>query len=231
MNRLLEGFPWWPPGWYRSRRNRRGGGPVRAEGKDGAGRSESQMADRSKINAHIYDAYRTQIEHEGHLIGMRNGWLVGGQAFLFAAYSATLEVQDRGVQRSFSSAANELFDELPALGIVLAVLVSIAVNAALALLLKLRREFENLDECPDRYPSIIPGLLGCSGTVSQERSPFYSLYHGSRYSFSGRRSCAGHPEMNFASRVNCCQVLSVSWRKVNACPSPGAAAHAASTGR
>lgn len=142
---------------YRSRRNRRGSGPARAEGKDGAGRSEPQMADRSQINAHIYDAYRTQIEHEDHLIGMRNGWLVGGQAFLFAAYSATLEVQDHGVQRSFSSAANELFYELPALGIVLAVLVSITVNAALARLLELRREFENLDKHPDHYPSIISG--------------------------------------------------------------------------
>ena len=140
----------------RRRRNRRGSGLARDDGKDEAGRSESQ-ADRNQIKADIYDAYRTQIEHEDQLIGMRNGWLIGGQAFLFAAYSATLEVQDHGVQRSFSSAANELFYELPALGIVLAVLVSITVNAALARLLELRREFENLDKRPDHYPSIISG--------------------------------------------------------------------------
>ena len=143
--------------WYRSRRNRRGSGPARAEGKDGAGRSESQMADRNQINAHIYDAYRTQIEHEDQLIGMRNGWLVGGQAFLFAAYAATLAVPDHGVQRGFSSAAHELFYELPALGIVLAALVFITVNAALSRLRKLNRDFENLGECPEHYPSIISG--------------------------------------------------------------------------
>ncbi len=146
--------------WRRDRRrgNRRGSGPARAEGKGGPSRSESQTADRNQINAHIYDAYRLQIEHEDHLIGMRNGWLVGGQSFLFAAYATTLAVQDHGVQRGFPSAADELFYELPVLGIVLAILVFITVNAALARLRELTKEFEKSRERPAGYPSIMSGI-------------------------------------------------------------------------
>jgi hypothetical protein len=142
----------------RRRRNGRGSGPARAEGTDGPSRSEFQMADRNQVNAHIYDAYRMQIEHEDHLIGMRNGWLVGGQSFLFAAYAATLAVQDHGVQHGFSSAANELFWELPTLGIVLATLMFITVCAALVRLHELRKEFESLGERPEGYPSVISGI-------------------------------------------------------------------------
>ena len=153
----------------RRRRNRQGSGPARDEGKDGTGRSESQTADRNQIKADIYDAYRTQIEHEDQLIGMRNGWLIGGQAFLFAAYASTLAVQNHGVQRGFPSAAHELFYELPALGIALAALVFTTVNAALARLRGLKKEFENLRERPANYPLIMSGtprLFGHSVAVA-----------------------------------------------------------------
>jgi hypothetical protein len=83
---------------------------------------------------------------------MRNGWLVGGQTFLFTAYAATLAV--RGHR---ANAANELFYELPVIGIFLAALIFITVNAALARLRGLKREFDNLHERPERYPSIISG--------------------------------------------------------------------------
>lgn len=143
----------WPRN--RRRRNRRGSALARAEGKDGAGRSESQMAERNQVKADIYDAYRAQIEHEDELIGMRNGWLIGGQSFLFAAYAATLAVQGHGIQPGFSSAARELFYELPALGIALAVLAFITVSAALVSLKKLKKDFDKKHEKPEHYPPIM----------------------------------------------------------------------------
>jgi hypothetical protein len=127
------------------------------------------MADRNQIKANIYDAYRAQIEHEDQLIGMRNGWLIGGQAFLFAAYAATLAVQSHGVQRGFPSAAHELFYELPALGIALAALALTTVNAALARLRKLKKDFEYLQERPEGYALIMSGtprLFGHSVAVA-----------------------------------------------------------------
>jgi hypothetical protein len=105
----------------------------------------------------VYDAYRKQIEHEDELIGMRNGWLIGGQAFLFAAYAATLAVQSRGAQRGFASAAHQLFIELPVVGTALATLVFVTVSAALCRSDQLRKRFDNLHEVPQNYPCIMSG--------------------------------------------------------------------------
>jgi hypothetical protein len=121
------------------------------------------MEDR--IGADVYDAYRRQIEHEDNLIGMRNGWLIGGQAFLFAAYAGTLAVQGHGALPGFASAARQLFGELPVVGIALAVLAFLAVRAALWRSNQLVSEFNSLGERPRRYPrimSIRPRFVGHS---------------------------------------------------------------------
>lgn len=123
------------------------------------------MTERIEINADVYDAYRRQIEHEDELIGMRNGWLIGGQAFLFAAYAATLAVQSHGALSGFASAAHELFDELPAVGMSIAILALITVNAALWRLQQLVSDFENMHQRPQHYPLIMsrgPRRLGHS---------------------------------------------------------------------
>jgi hypothetical protein len=124
---------------------------------------KTQKAGRVEAKSEVYDAYRKQIEHEDELIGMRNGWLIGGQAFLFAAYAATLAVQSHGAQRGFASAAHQLFVELPVVGTALAALVFLTVNAALCRSGQLRKRFDNLHETPQNYPSImsiIPRWIG-----------------------------------------------------------------------
>ena len=121
------------------------------------------MKERIEIETNVYDAFRRQIEHEDDLIGMRNGWLIGGQAFLFAAYAGTLTVQSHGAPHGFASAARQLFSELPVVGIALAVLAALAVRAALWRSRQLVSEFENLGERPQRYPEIMsvgPRLVG-----------------------------------------------------------------------
>jgi hypothetical protein len=121
------------------------------------------MEERIEIETDVYDAFRRQIEHEDDLIGMRNGWLIGGQAFLFAAYAGTLTVQSHGALRGFASAARQLFGELPVVGIALAALAAQAVLAALWRSRQLVREFKNLGERPQHYPEIMspgPRLAG-----------------------------------------------------------------------
>jgi hypothetical protein len=88
-----------------------------------------------------YEAFRAQIEHEDHLVGMRISWLMAAEAFLFAAYAAALVVPSKTAASSMSIAAYRLFRALPWVGIVLALLVLIAVWAAILRLHQLRTEF------------------------------------------------------------------------------------------
>jgi hypothetical protein len=113
------------------------------------------MPERIQVDADVYDTYRKQIEHEDELIGMRNGWLIGGQAFLFAAYAGVLEVQGLGTPHGFASAAHQLFNELPAVGIALAALAFLAVYAALLRSRQLVSDFENWYNPPQYYPRIM----------------------------------------------------------------------------
>ena len=103
----------------------------------------------------VYEAYRKQIEHEDELIGMRNGWLIGGQAFLFAAYAAVLAVPNGSVGSDFTRAANQLFVELPWIGIGLAALAGSAVFAALWQSRQLRITFMKGCQPPSQYPEIM----------------------------------------------------------------------------
>ena len=122
------------------------------------------MTERIPSTADVYDAYRKQIEHEDELIGARNGWLTAGQAFLFGAYAAALAVQSHGAQRGFTSAAHQLFVELPVVGIVLAALVFLSGQASLYHIRLLRQSFTNLDEPPRDYPPLTSSV-GSRATV------------------------------------------------------------------
>jgi hypothetical protein len=126
-----------------------------------AGRAEVRA--KAEAGADVYDAYRKQIEHEDQLIGMRNGWLIGGQSFLFAAYATIFAVQGHGAQRGFVSAAHQLFGELPVVGVVLATLGFLTVSAALRRSRQLQKGFENSYDPPACYPSLMsagPRLVG-----------------------------------------------------------------------
>ena len=86
-------------------------------------------ANRSEVAA--YDAYRRQIEAEDALIGTRVGWFIASEAFLFAAYGAVLAVQQRSVFRSTLPIDRRLFDAVPIVGIMVAVLVGSGIGAAM----------------------------------------------------------------------------------------------------
>jgi hypothetical protein len=101
-----------------------------------------------------YKAYRAQIEHEDQLMGIRIGWLIGSEAFLFAAYA---NVASAG---GSWGTASRLLDILPKLGIAIAVLISFAIVAAIIAIQRLRRS------CPPddvlralKLPPMISGKL------------------------------------------------------------------------
>lgn len=123
--------------------------------------TQAQVA-KTEVLRDVYETYRKQIEHEDQLIGMRNGWLIGGQAFLFAAYAALLAIQRHGVTRP----AHQLFTELPWVGIALAALVLSAVVAALWRSHMLCKQYKKHWKRPRKYPKIIsttgPRLIGHS---------------------------------------------------------------------
>jgi hypothetical protein len=139
------------------------GGPIRSIWsmiRWGAG--GPPRAQRTRSHQDLYDAYRKQIEHEDELIGMRNGWLIGGEAFLFAAYSALLTLPSSG-HLEFTKAAELLFTELPIIGIALALLAFCAVCAALWCSRQLRQGFDRCYSPPEGYPAVMsrgPRWLG-----------------------------------------------------------------------
>ena len=100
----------------------------------------------------VYAVYREQIEHEDELIGMRNGWLIGGQSFLFAAYAAVLIAPTSGTK---GSAASQLFTVLPWVGVVLSISAFFTVNAALWRSWELRVNFDRAFLPPEDYPPIM----------------------------------------------------------------------------
>ena len=55
-----------------------------------------------------YKAVRGQIEHESTLVGIRLGWLIAAESFLFAGYATVLTVT-KGVPDKFGSGADTLF--------------------------------------------------------------------------------------------------------------------------
>lgn len=85
-------------------------------------------------NVARYQAYRGQIEHEDHLLGIRVGWLIAAEAFLIAAY-ANLANADH-----LCNAAHDLFALLPFIGGFIAFFVGLAILAAILALRQLRRK-------------------------------------------------------------------------------------------
>lgn len=81
------------------------------------------------------------LEHEDELIGIRLGWLIAAEAFLFVAYAAALTVSEKPGRPRFVAAADRLVTWLPIFGLVLAVLVYVSILAAISVFFLLRREW------------------------------------------------------------------------------------------
>jgi hypothetical protein len=122
--------------------------------RDGGSPVNIADPDRRTASKKCYKAYREQIEHEDDLIGMRNGWLIGGEAFLFAAYAALLVLPSNS-EPDFAGPARQLFHELPWIGIGLAVLAFCAVGAALWRSSQLRHDFLKDHFVPEGFPPVI----------------------------------------------------------------------------
>ncbi len=137
-----------------------------ANGSSGNGSYTKDVSGQSE-RERVYGAYRNQLEHEDELVGMRNGWLVGGESFLFAAYAVLLTLPSgssktsstgaQSLNSNFPSAGQQLFHELPVIGIVLALLAFLSVFAALSQERKLCKNFEKGHSVPRGYPEVISG--------------------------------------------------------------------------
>jgi hypothetical protein len=89
------------------------------------------------------------------LLGVRVGWLIAAEAFLFAAYAAALVVPDRTGDPRFIPAAGRVFTLLPILGIVISVLVLSSIMAGVFA----TRHLQRACEC-QRLPPWLPPVVG-----------------------------------------------------------------------
>jgi len=101
-----------------------------------------------------YWAFRAQIEHEDHLVGIRISWLMAAEAFLFAAYATALAVPAHAAHAGFQVTAVRLYEWLPIVGILLAAFVFLAVTAALMRLGELHRDFKRSVGKIHGYPKV-----------------------------------------------------------------------------
>ncbi len=111
-----------------------------------------------------YNAFRGQIEHESTLIGVRLGWLIAAEAFLFAAYASVLRVGS-GSPSQYVSQAHVLFSAIPIAGITLSACMAISIWAALWAMGKGRDDYGSAQ--PDGLPSItVKALNYYAGSVA-----------------------------------------------------------------
>lgn len=112
--------------------------------------------------AELYDVYRSQIEHEDELIGLRGGWFIAAEAFLFSAYGVVLAVQKS------TALDGRVLDVMPLLGIAFSLIVGLGIGAALhqgeCLYLLYEKHAQGNLQRPNTYPGLRPpfrvGYLG-----------------------------------------------------------------------
>ena len=122
----------------------------------------------------VYEAYREQIEHEDGLIGLRVGWFIAAEAFLFAAYGVVITVQARPVLPQAMQVDNRLFETVPIVGVVMAVLVGLSIGAAMHRLRLLHTAYtECFGSGPDDYPTLWSNgfIIFCGHIASASVTP------------------------------------------------------------
>ena len=109
----------------------------------------------AELNEGVYKAYRAQIEHEDDLIGLRVGWFIATEAFLFAAYGVVVTVQSKPILGHALSVERRLLEAVPIVGILMAVLVGFGIGAAMHRLRLLHARYQTaIGHVPPDYPSL-----------------------------------------------------------------------------
>jgi hypothetical protein len=103
--------------------------------------------------SNVYEAFRKQIEAEDGLIGTRVGWFIASEAFLFAAYGAVLAIQTNHPLPGTIPVDHRLFDAVPIVGVVMAVLVGCGIGAAMHRLRVLNKSYDKTQH-PTGYPTV-----------------------------------------------------------------------------
>lgn len=112
-----------------------------------------------KTARHLYDTIRGQVEHEDDLIGIRVGWLIAAEAFLFGAYGVALSIHATGTLHGAVSADHRMFKAVPLAAIILATVIGIGIGAAMHRLSILCTDYvhfckTNENFLPDHYPPV-----------------------------------------------------------------------------
>jgi len=131
-------------------------------------------SDRGEDHAsQIYNVYRVQIEHEDELIGLRVGWFVAAEAFLFAAYGVVLAVQKDSVIRGTIPVDKRVLTMVPLIGIVMAAIVGAAIGAAMHQMERLNQDYNGCEGGhPDQtLPSGYPPLRASDRVVTLGHLP------------------------------------------------------------
>ena len=105
----------------------------------------------------LYWVYRSQIEHEDELIGLRVGWFIAGEALLFAAYGVVLAVQTKQPIKGTLSIDGRLLSIVPIVGMTMAAVVGVGIGAAMHQIVRLYLEHERLyplGQRPVGYPPL-----------------------------------------------------------------------------
>lgn len=96
----------------------------------------------SANSVELYDAVRSQIEHEDNLVASRLSWLVSSQAFLFTAYAivtngllSTPQIKDKLV----ASQQDFIFRVIPVLGLLSCLFIYLGLIGGLRAMSRLRR--------------------------------------------------------------------------------------------
>jgi hypothetical protein len=119
----------------------RGGWPLPSSPSHFVSIQRGSTPNMSEADIEKYRAVRGQIEHESTLVGIRLGWLIAAESFLFAGYATVLTVTE-GAPDKFGSKAHTLFDFLPIAGMVLAACVGVSIFAALLAMGRLKDNYK-----------------------------------------------------------------------------------------
>jgi hypothetical protein len=96
-----------------------------------AGTHPGHSPDKRHRAPELYDVSRGQIEHEDQLIGLRVGWFNAAEAFLVAAYGIVITVPAKPALTQAKPIDIRLFEVVPSVGIVMAVLVGLGIGVAM----------------------------------------------------------------------------------------------------